>query len=72
MNEKQIFSVGFSDFVRLSLYSTYFAWDLVNAVPNVRVQSLHLSFIQAKLPEPGREYYDEEHTQTPANLTKRA
>ena len=52
MNEKQIFSAGFSDFVRPSLYSTYFTWDLVNAVPNVRVQSLHLFFIQPKLPEP--------------------
>ena len=57
----------FSDFVRLSLYSTYFTLDLVNAVPNVRVQSLHLSFIQPKLPEPRREYYDED--QTPNHTT---
>ena len=72
MNEKQIFSAGFSDFVRLSLYSTYFTLDLVNAVPNVRVQSLHLFFLQPKLPEPGTEYYDEDQTHIPANLNKRA
>ena len=43
--KNKIFSAEFSDFVRLSLYSTYLTLDLVNAVPNVRVQSLHLSFI---------------------------
>ena len=74
MNEKQIFSAGFSDFVRPSLYSTYFTWDLVNAVPNMRVQSLHLFFLQPKLPEPGTEYYDDDQTPNhiPANLNKRA
>ena len=72
MNEKQIFLVGFADFARLSLYGTYFTWDLVNAVPNVRVQSLHLFFLQPKLPEPGAKYYDKDQTQITANLNKRA
>ena len=58
--------------VFFSLYSTYFTLDLVNAVPNVRVQSLHLFFLQPKLPEPGTEYHDEDQTHIPANLNKRA